>query len=197
MIDRIYGRRSDQISGNHRRTTGTKLERPNRNSVSEPICSARRNSYSINRTQSEAEDIVQETFLKLYRRRLIVRNPAGWLYRSAFPLGLNALRREKRRDRWHKNAYSAGVLPSTPDVQLQSLEQQALARRVLVRMRERLARVLILRHSGLTFLEIAEIIGINVSSVGTMLNRAEKDFEKNYLKLSKGERPSVSGSLCI
>jgi len=147
--------------------------------------------------QSEAEDIVQETFLKLYRRHLIIRNPAGWLYRSAFRLGLNALRREKRRDRWHKNAYSAGVLPSTPDVQLQSLEQQALARRVLVRMRERLARVLILRHSGLSFLEIAEIIGINVSSVGTMLNRAEKDFEKNYLKLSKGERPSVSGSLCI
>jgi RNA polymerase sigma factor (sigma-70 family) len=145
--------------------------------------------YRMTGNWSQAEDIVQETFLRFHKRQHTLRNPAAWLYRVSLRLGLDALRGDRRRGRWEQTAFASAHAPSTPDTHVQLAEQQELVSRVLGRMSKRSAQLLVLRYSGLPFAEIAEIIGLKVSSVGTLLNRAELDFKKRYLKLSKGARP--------
>jgi DNA-directed RNA polymerase specialized sigma24 family protein len=50
-------------------------------------------------------------------------------------------------------------------------------------MPQRKAQILILRHTDHTYAEIAEVLGVAYSSVGTMLARAERDFERRYRAL--------------
>jgi DNA-directed RNA polymerase specialized sigma24 family protein len=50
-------------------------------------------------------------------------------------------------------------------------------------MKPRKAQLLILRYTDHSYAEIADILGIASSSVGTMLARAEKDFERRYRAL--------------
>jgi RNA polymerase sigma-70 factor, ECF subfamily len=40
--------------------------------------------------------------------------------------------------------------------------------------------VLLLRYSGLSYAEIAEALDVSPTSVGTLLARAEQEFEKLY-----------------
>ena len=44
----------------------------------------------------------------------------------------------------------------------------------------RQAQLLILRHSGLSYQEIAETLNVAPTSVGTLLVRAEKEFIRLY-----------------
>jgi RNA polymerase sigma-70 factor (ECF subfamily) len=52
---------------------------------------------------------------------------------------------------------------------------------VLRQMKERDAQLLILRHSGLSYREIAAALDVAPGSVGTLLARAEAEFEQRYL----------------
>ena len=50
-------------------------------------------------------------------------------------------------------------------------------RRVLSQMKSRSAKILVLRHTGLSYAEIAAAIRVSPNSVGKLLSRAEKEFE--------------------
>jgi RNA polymerase sigma-70 factor, ECF subfamily len=52
----------------------------------------------------------------------------------------------------------------------------------LQQMQERQAQLLVLRHSGMSYQEIAETLNISPASVGTLLVRAEKNFVRLYEK---------------
>jgi len=54
---------------------------------------------------------------------------------------------------------------------------------ILRSIKPRSAQILFLRHSGLTYAEIAAALSIAPGSVGTLLVRAEKEFERAYEKL--------------
>ena len=134
----------------------------------------------------EAEDLAIDTFWRWYKDppdRLD--NPGGWLYRVATNLGLNALRARKRRQYYEEQA-GVQVLErsalDTATAAMQSLEQQQV-RTTLSRLKPRSAQLLILRHSGQSYAEIAAAIGVAPSSVGTLLARAEQEFEKIYTSL--------------
>jgi RNA polymerase sigma-70 factor (ECF subfamily) len=128
----------------------------------------------------EAEDLAIDTFWRWYKNppaRQI--NPGGWLYRVATNLGLNALRAHKRRQHYEIQAGIQQLEHSSADtaaMAVQSLERQRV-RTALARMKPRSAQLLILRHSGQTYAEIASAIGVAPSSVGTLLARAEQEFE--------------------
>ena len=53
-------------------------------------------------------------------------------------------------------------------------------RRVLAHLLERQSRLLLLRHAGLSYAEIAEALDVAPGSVGTLLVRAEKAFLAAY-----------------
>ena len=51
-------------------------------------------------------------------------------------------------------------------------------RAALARIRRRHAVVLALRHSGLSYAEVADALGVRVTHVGTLLRRAEAALRK-------------------
>ena len=55
---------------------------------------------------------------------------------------------------------------------------RAELRRVLGRLPRRSAAILVMRHGGMSYLEIADALGVNVGQVGTLLRRAESALRK-------------------
>lgn len=147
--------------------------------------------YRITGTREEAEDLAQETFLRLHRSSYLWDGPQGaeqnvraWLYRVATNLAFNALRSEaRRRQREERTAQGsnahAGPIPDPAELAAR-LDEQAVVRQALAQMEERQAQLLLLRQAGLSYRELAEALHVAPGSVGTLLARAEAAFESAY-----------------
>jgi RNA polymerase sigma-70 factor (ECF subfamily) len=59
-------------------------------------------------------------------------------------------------------------------------ERSGRVRAVLAAMKDRDAELLLLRADGMAYREIAHLLGVQPSSVGTLLARAEREFERRY-----------------
>jgi RNA polymerase sigma-70 factor (ECF subfamily) len=98
-------------------------------------------------------------------------------------LGFNALRARQRRQRYEEEAGYA-VLASDPNWDpaqvIEQAQERAGVRQALTQMKPRAAQLLLLRHSGLSYAEIAAALGVAPGSVGALLARAEKEFEQLY-----------------
>ncbi len=138
---------------------------------------------------SEAEDLALETFWRLHQRAPSTeQNLGGWLYRVAMNLGLNALRARQRRVR-HELAAGKWELENAtadPEHAVIAADERARMRAVLSEMSEREAHLLILRYSGMAYQEIARTLGVSPNSVGTLLARAEREFEKRFRQKEEG-----------
>jgi RNA polymerase sigma-70 factor (ECF subfamily) len=66
-------------------------------------------------------------------------------------------------------------------------DERAAVRHALAALPERQAQLLLMRHAGLSYRELAEALGIAPGSVGTSLVRAETAFEKVYQNLRGSE----------
>ncbi|MFQ5576085.1 MAG: sigma-70 family RNA polymerase sigma factor [Anaerolineae bacterium] len=139
--------------------------------------------------RADAEDVAQQVFLKLYHapHRIRLRgnevNLAGWLYRVAVNSGYNTLRSQKRRRNWYlKLAHRRPPEPLHPDPAdaLADREEQARVRAVLATMKPRDAKLLLLRHSGLSYKELAAALNLAPGSIGSLLTRAERAFAHKY-----------------
>ena len=134
--------------------------------------------------RAEAEDLALETFWKLWQRAPAqADNLGGWLYRVAVRQGYNALRAARRRLRYEENAGRDALVFDAPVDPARAAEQRAeraQVRGVLGQLAPREAQLLILRHSGLSYKEIAAALGLAPGSVGALLARAEKEFERLY-----------------
>ncbi len=132
----------------------------------------------------EAQDLALDTYEQLYRRPpKDDTNLSGWLYRVATNRGLNALRARERRARYEQKAGRLTLeedQPEDPADVLERKQEQAQVRITLGLMKPRSAQLLILRHSGLSYAEIASAIDVSPNSVGTLLARAEREFEEQY-----------------
>lgn len=151
--------------------------------------------YRIVGDPDEAEDLALEAFLKLHGKMdgsgglkvLPMRSSfSGWLYRVATNLGLNALRARKRRTQYELEAGKIsleGSHPENPGVAVERAEERQRVRQILSQMKPRSAKILVLRHSGLSYKEIAAAIRVSPNSIGKLLSRAENDFERRYRAL--------------
>lgn len=132
----------------------------------------------------EVQDLALDTYEQLYRRPpKDDMNLSGWLYRVATNRGLNALRARERRARYEQKAGRLTLeedQPEDPADVLERKQEQAQVRITLGLMKPRSAQLLILRHSGLSYAEIASAIEVSPNSVGTLLARAEREFEEQY-----------------
>ena len=135
-------------------------------------------------SRAEAEDLAQEVFLKLANWPLRHReNVAGWLYRVAANSGYNALRsrqrREQREERAGREAHLTGT-SSGPEEQATRRETRREVQATLARMNPRSAKLLILREMGFSYKEMADVVDVAPGSVGTLLARAQQEFETAY-----------------
>jgi RNA polymerase sigma-70 factor (ECF subfamily) len=140
-------------------------------------------------SREEAEDLAQEVFFRLYKKPLpatSTTNVGGWLYRVATNLGYNSLRGRRRRDARELRVAPDAPARGTPLEQVLVLEATAEVRRALADLPNRQQACLVLRHQGFSYAEIAESLGVNPSSVGTILVRAEAEFRRRYLERRGG-----------
>lgn len=141
-------------------------------------------------SREEAEDLAQEVFVRLYRNPPDLREQpilTPWLYRVATNLGYNALRkgtresqRQERAQRLAEVDEAAGLSAIDPEHASILGEERMAVRRALAGLSEREQACLVLRHSGLSYAEVAASLGVQANSVGTILARAEEHFRRVY-----------------
>ncbi|MEO8098052.1 MAG: sigma-70 family RNA polymerase sigma factor [Acidobacteriota bacterium] len=134
-----------------------------------------------------AEELAVETFWKLWRNPNAQGDRAGgWLHRTAVRMAIDELRRNARRARYEPFLAWTGR-PRMPDDLFSSAQEQGRVRAVLASIAPRQAELLLLRHDGSRYDELAASLEINPTSVGTLLSRAQEAFRKEYTK-RYGER---------
>ena len=140
----------------------------------------------------EAEDLALETFFRLYQHPPKTGggyNPGGWLYRVATNLGLRSIRSFKRREQYEMMA-GIGALEEAPEnrpAELLKKEQHLLGHLALAKMNPRRAELLVMRFSGMNYKDIAKALDLSPTSIGPLLLRAEREFEKVYRALDQEE----------
>ncbi len=135
-------------------------------------------AQSVVGDSQRAQDVAQEVFLAAYRRFSgDYGQAAGWVRVAAVHTGLNVIRGERRRDKRQLLMPGAGAPPSVEDTVIDR-EARAEVRRVLARLPLRSAAVLVMRHGGMSYVEIAQALGVKVGHVGTLLRRAESALRK-------------------
>src|SRR5450432_3319857 len=136
--------------------------------------------------RGQAEEIAADVFHKLSQRpALLTGNDdlTAWMYRVATNAGFDALRMISRRRKREESAGVNGIHAMAPDNALDEMlreERRARVRTVLGAMKPREAQMLLLRSSGLAYREVARTLGIQPGSVGTLLARAEAEFERRF-----------------
>jgi len=139
------------------------------------------------RHRQDAEDVLQETFMKLLQHLQAggnADNLRGWL----FTVAAHAARdRQRRRLRWLP--WTASAEPSVDPPVLPDEDGRYRALRDSLRgLSERDRLLLALRAQGLSYREIAIAAGIKDSSVGQSLARATGRWSRATSELRKGDR---------
>lgn len=137
--------------------------------------------------RSRAEEIANDALWRLYCQPASAMNGnvAGWLYRTATNLGIDALRASTRRWQYenHAGKVAQEVNPAGPLDEVLREERCRRVRAVLAELKPAQAQLLILRASGFSYKEVADVLVINANGIGTMLNRAEAAFRQRYIEM--------------
>ena len=136
-------------------------------------------AYSVLRNPADAEDAVQETFLRVVRHRDTlneVRDHRVWLIRIVWNIVLDRKRRAKTRPETDDVAELARVLPSTglsAEELAAAAQHHAHVLACVEKLPQKEREVLTLSaFEELSSVEIAEVLGITESSVRSRLFRA-------------------------
>jgi RNA polymerase sigma-70 factor, ECF subfamily len=135
--------------------------------------------------RARAEELASDTFMKFADRRIPAsqyESLSGWLYRTATRLGIDYLRSAARREHYESLASSEDATNTPLDYLLRN-ERSRIVRAVLSQLKPQQAQLLLLRSYGLSYRELALALEIKISSIGTLLARAEEAFEKTYRRL--------------
>jgi RNA polymerase sigma-70 factor (ECF subfamily) len=136
--------------------------------------------------RAHSEEIAADVFHKLSQRPALLdsgEDLAGWIYRVATNAAFDALRANARRRRRETAAGWLGIHAAAAPSALDGIlaeERRRRVRAVLGALKPREAQLLLLRSSGLAYRELAGALGIEPTSVGTMLARAEAEFERRF-----------------
>jgi len=135
----------------------------------------------------EAEDLVQETFLKAFEHRADFRGEASlrtWLSRISVNTYLAKRRRARREGRMDLAGASIADWSSSPEYLVIQEEFHRCIHYILhhdCRPSERI--ILVLRDlDGLSYDEIAQVLGISLSAVKSRLHRARNAFRERLLQ---------------
>ena len=152
------------------------------------VASLQRYLSSLSGDPGLADDIAQESFIRLYQRGSMPDAPAAWLVTVAHNLLRDDHRRRtRRRDLLSRRADELPAGDPAPDTDAGALaaERIASARRALALLPERDRRLLLLRHEGYEYREIAKILNLASSGIGTLLARAGEAFRRIYEDLDR------------
>jgi RNA polymerase sigma-70 factor (ECF subfamily) len=122
---------------------------------------------------AEAQDLAQEVFVRLWRARGAVLEPAavsGWLYRTCTRLAIDRARGRSRQERTFVSLTIHGGGRSL-DPEAQSASRRMLAQVVAATPARELEVAVLSRVDGLTHPEIAEVLAMGERTVRRLLSR--------------------------
>jgi len=130
-------------------------------------------------SRDHAEDVAQEVFLSFGRSSVPAGDACGWLCVAAAHTALNHLRSGRRRASREETAAAAGdaVVSDVAEAVI-TLEERSVVRAALARLPRKQAVALVLRHSGLSYADVAAALDLSPGSVGTTVRRAESALRK-------------------
>lgn len=145
-------------------------------------------AYRFLNDPPEAEDITQEVFLRVFRASKTYSPRAKfstWLYTITKNLCFNELRKKRTVSIVSIEDEMIPELPSVDDSTVSKIEEAEVRERVLVAVKSlppnlRIA-VILLKYHGLSYEEVAEILGCTINAVKLRVHRA-----KNFLARSIG-----------
>lgn len=138
----------------------------------------------------EIEDIVQDAFLKAFRRLDTFNHESSfytWLYRITLNTALDFLKRRGRSPVRAVEDPELGAPPApqeafAPHARLEREEIAQITRAVLEELPEIFRTALVLREfEGLAYQEIADVLGISIGTVESRLFRARARFKERLL----------------
>jgi RNA polymerase sigma-70 factor (ECF subfamily) len=142
-------------------------------------------AYGVLQNAAEAEDVVQETFLKAYARRWLIRDPdklPSWLCRTAWNRACDLVRRRPRfflpgePDTMEAVADEAAPCPSA---NLCATERTEAVQRLLDTLPESHRVAITLRFmEGMEYSEIEKTMGLSNGALRGILGRAMKTLRK-------------------
>jgi RNA polymerase sigma-70 factor (ECF subfamily) len=125
-------------------------------------------------SRDHAEDVAQEVFLAFSRSSVPAGQARGWLVVAAAHTALNLLRSGRRRvSREETAAATEPAVVSDVAETVVTLEERGRVRAALARLPRKQAMALVLRHSGLSYADVAAALDLSPGSVGTTVRRAE------------------------
>ena len=137
-----------------------------------------------------AEDITQETFLRLYKNQDSITDAEmlrPWLIRVAINVAKNTVRGNIRANTRDENYVKDTGETSVASIELDYEESAGVndIYKALNKIKEPLRSCLILKQQGLSYKEIASSLELNESSIGTFVARARQEFARFYGKVGK------------
>jgi RNA polymerase sigma-70 factor (ECF subfamily) len=130
------------------------------------------------RSAADAEDIVQEAFVKFWRRNHKIDNRA-LLYATVRSIALDFIRRDKRRARREANVFAEAEPAIEPQFEWEDEAQSALAAAVDSLPHDQ-REVLVLKiWNELTFGEIASALGISQNTAASRYRYALAGLRKS------------------
>jgi RNA polymerase sigma-70 factor, ECF subfamily len=134
----------------------------------------------------DAEDVAQETFVRLWQARLGETPPQrvmGWVYRTSTRLAIDRLRKRRTAGEVLGDEPLQRIATAVP-LEREVAEREALARLVDQLPADELEAVLLHRLDRLTQPELAEVLQVSERTVRRLLSR----FEERLEALREGER---------
>jgi len=132
-------------------------------------------------SEGAAQDVVQDTFIKLFRRWQDVLEPgprlSSWLYRVAHNRAVDHVRKQSRRHDLHERHASEQPEYADPDLgeAFRISDGAAQAAAALKTLGEREQQLVMLKiYEDKSYKEISEITGLTTGNVGYILHHAMK-----------------------
>jgi len=152
--------------------------------------------YFTGLDRSLAEDILQETMIKVYRN-LNGFKPnlsfSSWIYRIAHNEALNFIRKNKKQAfvsldaEDEDNQALLKILASEENIPAQMIgaERAGKVREILAMLKDDFRELLILRYlQGYDYQEISAILKKPLGSVGVLIGRAKEEFKAKAMKFN-------------
>jgi RNA polymerase sigma-70 factor (ECF subfamily) len=154
------------------------------------------------RDSDHAEDVVQEACLRAFRYFGTFRggNPRAWLLSIVRTTAFRWLQKNRAQQfaaEFNEELHSAGCESLSPETVLLQRADTQLLEQAMDRLPDRLREVLVLRElEGLSYKEIAEVVGMPMGTVMSTLFRARERFRDVASDLvRRPARPNGSSTL--
>jgi RNA polymerase sigma-70 factor (ECF subfamily) len=131
-------------------------------------------------SHADAEDVVQEAFVRFWRSRSRVADPGAYLYACVKRCALEWLRAGSRRSRREEASARGEAEPLFEDV-LEQQERRVAIEAALVSLPEKQREVLVMRIWGdLSFPQIAEALGIPTETAASRYRYALAKLHEEF-----------------